>query len=171
MLWDSRQKTVAALSSLGYLLYYVLFTGIIQQVSTGGYTIAGTYFKLVNVESVSYSGLGLQLITGSTIISLKVGPLILSVVMATLFGINIALFYFLYRRVGLRACFYGGIGGAGAIFASFASFSYLCCGWALPLVLIGSTLLATFSMAIAIGSIALLTFSAFILWKRTQIVK
>ncbi len=155
-------------SSFGYLLYYVWFTGVIQfQAVSVGFQISGFSLNFFEMSSVAYTGPALQIIDGSTIVNVRLIALLISVTLAFALGLNISLLWGIYRLHGLKTCLYlGGAGGFGAMVANLASFSYLCCGWATSLLLIGSTLFAALSIFITIGVALLLFTNAYILGRR-----
>ena len=160
-------RILLPVSALGYFAFYAVFTGILLVEGLGGYSIAGIHGQLVEIASATYSGLAVQIVAGSTLLTIRLSPFLVSLVLSIVFGLNIALLWALYRLGGLRTCLtFGGTGGVGAILANLASFSYLCCGWAASLVLIGSTFLATLSSFISLGATVLLAVNALILSER-----
>ncbi|MEM4310828.1 MAG: hypothetical protein QXX95_00355 [Nitrososphaerales archaeon] len=164
-------KILLIISAIGYLTYYLFFTGIVQVDIITGYSILGLYLKLVSISSATYSGPAFQIINSSSVITIRSLPFLLSLFLSIAFGLNVTLMCVLYRLRGFKACLYaGGAGGIGTIIANLASFSYLCCGWAASLALIGSTFLATLSPLITLGAAALLMFNAFLLGKRYSLI-
>jgi len=158
---------IAAIAVPLYFAYYVFFTGVVEVSSFGRFLVEGTHLEFVQIVSGTYNGPGIQLVGSSFIVTIRTIPLLLSLALSAAIGTNVSLFHYLYRNGGLRACFYGGLGGVGALLSNLASFSYLCCGWALSLVLIGSTFLATLSAIIGVASLLLLGLNAYILWNRS----
>jgi hypothetical protein len=162
-------RLLLVITALGYLTYYAWFTAIIQQTTTA-LTIDGLYVGLQQTSSASYSGPALQIISGSTIIIVRLIPMLVAVALAVAFGLNVSFLWALHRHGGLRACLYlGGATGVGAAIASLASFSYLCCGWAASIVLIGTTFFASLSIYISVGTTILLGTNAYILARRYSV--
>ncbi len=161
-------RVLMIMSSFCYFSYYVWFTGIIQlQTVNVGFVISGLFLNPFWMSSSAYTGPALQIIDGSTIVNVRLIALLISVALAFALGLNISLLWGIYRLRGLKACLYlGGASGFGAIVANLASFSYLCCGWATSMVLIGSTIFAALSIFITIGVALLLFTNAYILGKR-----
>ncbi len=163
-------KVIMVASSLGYLSYYVWFTGIVQlQTVSVGFPLSGLSLNFFEMSSAAYTGPAFQIVDGSTIINIRLIALLISAALAFALGLNISLLWGIYRLRGLRTCLYlGGASGFAAIAANLASFSYLCCGWATSMLLIGSTFLAGFSIFMTIGVALLLFTNAYILRRRYE---
>jgi hypothetical protein len=161
----------AGLVALAYFAFYTYFTGIIDYQWVAGYAVAGFYLKPVTITSSTYTGPGLQLIASSLLVTIRLLPLALAAVLSALFGFNIALIWTLYKIGGSKLCLKPGSGGGLAAFlANLAPFSYICCGWAGSLILVGGTFLAAFSNLIAGAAIGLLALNGYVLSKRLQLV-
>ncbi|MDJ0269318.1 MAG: hypothetical protein NXY59_01990 [Aigarchaeota archaeon] len=162
---------VLAASSLGYLAFYIFFTGTAQYLTTPAYGIEGIHVKLMSIETQTYTGPILQLIGDGYLITVRLVPAAIGAVLAALVGVNVSILWYLYRARSLKACLLGGgAGGAGALIANLACFSYLCCGWAPSLIILGTAFTAAFGTAISAIAIALLTLNAIILAKRMNAI-
>ena len=161
------------LSTVPYLVFYSFFTGAVQLSVYENYLFRSLSIIPIYYRSETYTGPGLQVIYGTYFLEIRLLPFIAGVVISVLLGINVAYLWMLYRKGGLRTCLRGGAGGGLAAFiASIATYSYICCGWAPSLLLVGGSAVASFTMGFtviptAIAGIILL-FNAYILSKRIE---
>ena len=157
------------LSTIAYLTFYSLFTGAIQYLPAQRLELERNFILLTYVTSQTYTGPLLQIIGEGYLIDVRIISAIMGVVVSVLFGINISILWKLYRTGKIRTCLVGaGGGGTAALIASLACSSYLCCGWAPSLILLGVAAATTLTMVTTPIAIALLTINAIILTKRAR---
>ncbi len=172
-----RRPSVAVMlaSFFPYLLFYSFFTGAIKHTNYPNYFFKELRIVPVYYNSETYTGPGIQIFLGTGFTEIRLIPFLLGVFISFLLGLNIAYLWKLYRSGGAKACLTGSAGGGFAAFiASIATFSYVCCGWAPSMLLMGVSAVASLTMAFtviptAIAS-AVLVFNAYILSRRLDII-
>jgi len=161
------------LSALPYLLFYSLFTGAVQLSIYESYFFNSLNIIPIYYTSETYTGPGLQIVYGNYFLEVRAIPFTVGVFIAGLLGVNVAYLWTLYRMGGLKTCLRGGAGGGVAAFiASIATYSYICCGWAPSMLLVGGSAVAGFAAGFTVipaaAATAILLFNAYILSKRIK---
>ena len=161
------------LSALSYLLFYSFFTGAVQLSVYESYYFNSFSILPVYYSSETYTGPGLQITYGSYFLEVRVVPFVVGMLIAVLLGVNVAYLWSLYRMGGLKTCLRDGAGGGFAAFiASIATYSYICCGWAPSMLLVGGSAVASFAAGFTVIPAAvaavILLFNAYILSKRIK---
>ena len=163
-------------SALPYLALHAISTGAIQVSTYSSYVFRS--FKVIPVyySSETYTGPGLQILYGSSFVVVRLIPFLIGIAIAVLFGLNVAYLWMLHKMGGLRTCLKGGTGGGVAAFiGSIATYSYVCCGWAPSMLLIGVSAVASFTSAFTIIPTAIaavgLVFNAYLLSRRIKVLQ
>lgn len=132
-----------------------------------GVKVEGFKAIFVYFESQSYNGPGVQLFWGENMLSVRLFVVLLGVIIAALVAVNVGLLIRLASRGLIRACLIRSTGtGLAMLLSSIASATYLCCGWAPTVALLGISVASSLGLIPAIASAILLTLNAFILRKR-----
>lgn len=162
-----RDGFLASLGGAAYTLLFAYLSGGVQVFELPGFEVSIPTLALVYFESQAYTGPGLQLFWGGSMVSVRLLVLLLGLLISLLVSINIYFLLKLSSRGLLRACLMRGAGtGLAMLLSSIASATYLCCGWAPTVALLGISLASSLGLTPAVASAALLTLNALILHKR-----
>jgi len=157
-------KAITYLIPFFYFIFLSYFTGSLQVIETSPLGIKGIKILFVNFKSTSYSGPGFEVITEGLIIFLRLFPLLMGLILSYLLYLNLSLILKLRDKGLLRSCL---LGSTSSLLATLSSVSYLCCGLAPSIVLLGSSTLAYFGFLPSLIAISLLTLNLIILRRRS----
>ncbi|MEM4298412.1 MAG: hypothetical protein QW815_08600 [Nitrososphaerota archaeon] len=165
---------IAVLIGLAYFMLFAYLSGGIQYFELAGVDTAAPSVVFVYYESQSYTGPGLQLFYGGSMISVRILVVLLGGLLAFLVSLNMLMLFRLWILGHLKSCLVRGSGtGLAVLLSSIASATYTCCGWAPTVAILGVSLASSLGLVPALVSAVLLAFNAVILRKRlssTQLV-
>ncbi|GBC75288.1 hypothetical protein HRbin06_00605 [archaeon HR06] len=161
-------KAIIYLIPFFYFIFFSYFTGSLQIFETPPLGIEGIKILFVNFKSTTYSGPGFEVITEGLIIFLRLFPLLMGLVLSYLLYLNLSLILKLKSKGLLRTCL---LGSTSSFLATISSVSYLCCGLAPSIILLGSSTLAYLGFLPSLIAISLLTLNLVILKRRSLILK
>jgi hypothetical protein len=164
--------TIAIMVGVAYFLLFAYLSGGIQHFGLPGIGAVAPAAVFVYFESQSYTGPGLQLFYGGSMISVRILVVLLGVLLAVLVSLNVLMLLRLWRLGQLRSCLVRGSGAGLAVFlSSIASATYTCCGWAPTVAILGVSLASSLGLVPALASATLLAFNAAILHKRLAYIQ